>query len=115
MAEFIFTKEKFIAPGEEIGMILQKHTIDETPPSYKELLMLINCDHNENDCLNQCPTNYLWTVGMWDETGWSCPFDNWGYEVIEWYELPERRKSIDKEDNSNEYDLRELEEFWENK
>ena len=97
-------------------MKLIKHTIDETPPSYKELLILINCDHNEeNDFLNQCPTNYLWTVGMWDETGWSCPFDNWGYEVIEWYELPERRKSIDKEDNSNEYDLRELEEFWENK
>jgi hypothetical protein len=52
---------------------------------------------------------------MWNEDGWSCSFDNWGYKVIEWYELPERRKSIDKEDNSNEYDLRELEEFWENK
>ena len=96
-------------------MKLIKHTIDEAPPPYKELLMLINCDHNENDFLNQCPTNYLWTVGMWNEDGWGCSFDNWGYKVIEWYELPERRKSIDKEDNSNEYDLRELEEFWENK
>lgn len=97
-------------------MKLIKHTIDEVPPPYKELLMLINCDHNEeNNLLNQCPTNYLWTVGMWDETGWSCPFDNWGYEVIEWYELPERRKSIEEDEDFNEYDLRELEEFWENK
>ena len=97
-------------------MKLIKHTIDEVPPPYKELLMLINCDHNEeNNLLNQCPTNYLWTVGMWDETGWSCPFDNWGYEVIEWYELPERRKSIEEDKDFNEYDLRELGEFWENK
>ena len=52
---------------------------------------------------------------MWDETGWSCSFNNWGYEVIEWYELPERRKSIEEDEDFNEYDLRELEEFWENK
>ena len=97
-------------------MKLIKHTIGEVPPPYKELLMLINCGHNEeNNLLNQCPTNYLWTVGMWDETGWSCPFDDWGYEVIEWYELPERRKSIEEDEDFNEYDLRELGEFWENK
>lgn len=96
-------------------MKLIKHTIDEIPPSYKELLMLINCEYDGNDYLNKYPTNYLWTVGMWNEDGWSCSFDNWGYKVIEWYELPERRKSIDKEDNSNEYDLWELEKFWENK
>ena len=96
-------------------MKLIKHTIDEAPPPYKELLMLINCEYDGNDHLNKYPTNYLWTVGMWNEDGWSCSFDNWGYKVIEWYELPERRKSIDKEDNSNEYDSRELEEFWENK
>ena len=41
MAEFIFTKEKIIAPGEKIGMILQKHTIDEVPPKNTELLMII--------------------------------------------------------------------------
>lgn len=31
MIDFIFTKEKVVAPGEKIGMILQKHTIDEVP------------------------------------------------------------------------------------
>ena len=35
MAEFIFTKEKTVAPGEKIGMILQKHTIDEVPHRQK--------------------------------------------------------------------------------
>jgi hypothetical protein len=58
MAEFIFTKEKFIAPGEEIGMILQKHTIDEVPPAYKELLMAID--------IGGVNGYYLWTVGTWD-------------------------------------------------
>lgn len=42
MVEFIFTKEKTIAPGEKIGMILQKHTIDEVPPADKELLIVID-------------------------------------------------------------------------
>lgn len=42
MAEFIFTKEKFIVPGEKIEMILQKHTINEVPPTDKELLMVID-------------------------------------------------------------------------
>lgn len=42
MAEFIFTKEKIVALGEKIGMILQKHTIDEVSPADKELLMVID-------------------------------------------------------------------------
>ena len=109
MAEFIFTKEKFIAPGEEIGMILQKHTIDEVPPAYKELLMVID--------IGAVNGYYLWTVGAWDENGWCCSFDNIGYKVIEWYELPQRKNSSkEKEkDTFNEYDLRQLENFWKNK
>ncbi len=109
MAEFIFTKEKFIAPGEEIGMILQKHTIDEVPPAYKELLMVIDTGAANG--------YYLWTVGTWDESGWCCPFNNIGYKVIEWYELPQRKNSSkEKEKNTfNEYDLRQLENFWKNK
>lgn len=107
MAEFIFTKEKIVALGEEIGMILQKHTIDETPPAYKELLMVID--------IGAANGYYLWTVGSWDENGWCCPFDNVGYTVIEWYELPERRKSIEKDEDFNEFDLRQLEDFWKNK
>lgn len=47
MAKFIFTKEKFIVPGEKIGMILQKHTIDEAPPADKELLMVIDMGGGE--------------------------------------------------------------------
>ena len=39
MAEFIFTKEKIVAPGEKIGMILQKHTIDEVPPADINLMI----------------------------------------------------------------------------
>lgn len=80
MVEFIFTKEKIVAPGEKIGMILQKHTIDETPPADKELLMVID--------IGAANGYNLWAVGTWDEHGWCCPFDEVGYTVVEWYELP---------------------------
>ena len=39
MTKFIFTKEKFIVLGEKIGMILQKHTIDEVPPADINLMI----------------------------------------------------------------------------
>ena len=39
MAKFVFTKEKIVAPGEKIGMILQKHTIDEVPPADINLMI----------------------------------------------------------------------------
>ena len=86
MAEFIFIKEKFIVPGEKIGMILQKHTIDEVPPANKELLMVIDI---------RAANGYnLWTVGTWNENGWCCPFNEVGYTVVEWYELPPQKKII---------------------
>ena len=86
MAEFIFTKEKIVVLGEEIGMILQKHTIDEVPPADKELLMVI--DIGAADGYN------LWTVGTWEENGWCCPFDEVGYMVVEWYELPPKKRIV---------------------
>ena len=81
-------------------MKLIKHTIDEIPPAYKEILMVID--------IGAANGYYLWTVGVWDENGWCCPFDNIGYTVIEWYELPQRKNSSkEKEKNTfNEYDLR---------
>ena len=45
-------------------MILNEHTINETPPVEKPLLMLIE----KND-------EYLWTVGYWDNRGWHCEYD----------------------------------------
>ena len=86
MAEFIFTKEKTIAPGEKTGMILQKHTIDEVPPVDKELLMVID--------IGAANGYNLWTVGTWDERGWCCPFDEVGYTVVEWYELPPQKRIV---------------------
>jgi hypothetical protein len=103
MAEFIFTKEKIIALGETIGMILQKHTIEEVPPTDKELLILIDIGN---------PNVLLWSVGTWDKAeGWTCSFDEIGYNVVEWYELPPREKI--KEDYS--YHQMRLEEFWNDK
>ena len=54
MAKFIFTKEKVVASGEKIGMILQKHTIDEVPPKNTELLMIIDIGRTDYN---------IWTVG----------------------------------------------------
>jgi hypothetical protein len=90
-------------------MKLIKHTIDEVPPTTKELLMVID--------VGTANGYYLWTVGAWNESGWCCPFDNIGYKVIEWYELPQRKNfSKEKEKNTfNEHDLRQLEDFWKNK
>ena len=96
MAKFIFTKEKIIVPGEKIGMILQKHTINEVPPAGKELLMLIDVGTGEK--------RYLWTVGAWDGDEWSCFFDNVGYIVIEWYELPPRKSAVE--------DYSYMKDFW---
>lgn len=103
MAEFVFTKEKIVALGEEIGMILQKHAIDEAPPTDKEILMLIDIG-----AANGC---YLWTVGGWDGTSWCCSFDNFGYTVVEWYELPLRRAEKEKESFSQ----LNFEDFWNSK
>lgn len=36
----------------------------------------------------------LWTVGTWDERGWCCPFDEIGYTVVEWYELPPQKRIV---------------------
>ena len=96
MAKFIFTKEKIIVPGEKIGMILQKHTINEVPPAGKELLMLIDVGTGEK--------RYLWTVGAWDGYEWNCSFDNVGYIVIEWYELPPRKSAVE--------DYSYMKDFW---
>ena len=103
MAEFIFTKEKIVALEEKIGMILQKHTIDETPPADKELLMVID--------IGAANGYNLWTVGTWDEHGWCCPFDEVGYTVVEWYELPPQERIV--EDYS--YHQMRMEEFWNDK
>jgi hypothetical protein len=102
MAEFIFTKEKFIVPREKIEMILQKHTINEVPPTDKELLMIIDIGRMDYN---------LWTVGTWDENGWCCPFDEVGYTVVEWYELPPQKRIV--EDYS--YHQMRMEEFWNDK
>ena len=103
MAKFIFTKEKIVAPGEKIGMILQKHTIDEIPPADKELLMVID--------IGAANGYNLWTVGTWSENGWCCPFDKVGYTVVEWYELPPQKRIV--EDYS--YHQMRMEEFWNEK
>ena len=103
MAKFIFTKEKVVAPGEKIGMILQKHTIDEVPPADKELLMVID--------IGAANGYNLWTVGTWNENGWCCPFDEVGYTVVEWYELPPQKRIV--EDYS--YHQMRMEEFWNDK
>lgn len=103
MIEFIFTKEKIVTPGEKIGMILQKHTINEVPPINKELLMVID--------INAANGYNLWTVGTWNEEGWCCPFDEVGYNVVEWYELPPQKKMV--EDYS--YHQMRMEEFWNDK
>ena len=87
MAKFIFTKEKVVASGEKIGMILQKHTIDEVPPKNTELLMIIDIGRTDYN---------IWTVGTWDENGWCCPFDTVGYTVVEWYKLPPQTKGGEK-------------------
>lgn len=63
---------------------LKRHTIDETPPAEKDLLMIIDINAEDRYC--------LWTVGTWSEKGWSCPFDEVGYDVLEWYELPPRKR-----------------------
>lgn len=102
MAEFIFTKEKIVALGEKIGMILQKHTIDEVPPANKELLMVID--------IGAANGYNLWTVGTWGENGWCCSFDEIGYTVVEWYELPPRERVI--EDYSCHQ--KKMEEIWNN-
>lgn len=86
MTEFIFTKGKFIVPGETIAMILQKHTMDEVPSADKELLMGI--DIGAADEYN------LWTIGTWDENGWCCPFDEAEYTVVEWYESPPQKRIV---------------------
>ena len=103
MAEFIFTKEKIVALGEKIGMILQKHTIDEVPPTDKELLMVID--------IGAANGYNLWTVGTWNENGWCCSFDEVGYTVVEWYELPPQERIV--EDYS--YHQMRMEEFWNDK
>jgi len=104
MAEFVFTKEKTVALGEKIGMILQKHTINETPPMNKELLMVID--------IGAANGYNLWTVGTWeDNRGWCCPFDAVGYTVVEWYELPPQEK-IEKDFS---YHQMRMEEFWTDK
>ena len=62
-----------------VFMELQKHTVDDTPPTGTDLLMLIDIG-----------AMVVWTVGVWDEEkGWHCSYDDFGYFVIEWYELPE--------------------------
>lgn len=92
MVEFIFTKEKVVALREEVGMRLQKHTIDEIPPIDKELLMVIDI---------RAANGYnLWTVGTWDGNNWSCPFDEIGYTVIKWYILPPQKRERAVEDYS---------------
>lgn len=107
MAEFIFTKEKIVASGEKIGMILQKHTIDEVPPTDKELLIVID--------IGAANGYNLWAVGTWDEhDGWCCPFDKVGYTVVEWYELPQRTVPVANEDNYS-YKQMKLEDFWNDK
>ena len=58
-------------------MILNEHTINETPPVEKPLLMLIE----KND-------KYLWTVGYWDDRGQHCEYDKEGYDIAAWYKLP---------------------------
>ena len=108
MAEFIFTKEKIVASGEKRGMILQKHTINEVPPTDKELLMAID--------IGAANGYNLWTVGMWTESGWTCEWDKVGYTVIEWYELPRRQRTVPvaNEDNYS-YKQMKLEDFWNDK
>ena len=90
--------------GEKIRMILQKHTIDEVPPTDKQLLMCIDIGVADR-------YNLWWTVGTWDENGWCCPFDEAKYTVVEWYELPSQKKIV--EDYS--YHQMRMEEFWNNK
>ena len=80
--------------GEKIGMVLQKHTIDEASPADKKLLMSI--DIGAADGYN------LWTVGTYDENGWCCPFDEVGYTVVEWYELPPQKRMVGDYFSSNE-------------
>ena len=64
-------------------MNLIKHSLEETPSLEIPLLILINLnDKNKN----------VWTVGKWTQQGWSCEFNNVGYDVIEWYELPPQRR-----------------------
>lgn len=58
-------------------MILNEHTVNETPPIEKPLLMMIEKDDK-----------YLWTVGYWDDCGWHCEYDKEGYDIAAWYKLP---------------------------
>lgn len=52
------------------------------PPYDKPLLMLVEMDNKE------CETSLLWTMGSWGEKGWTCPLDEKGYKVKEWFLLP---------------------------
>lgn len=85
-------------------MVLQKHTVNEVPLAGKELLMLIDVGAAEEK-------RYLWTVGAWDGYEWSCSFDNIGYIVIEWYELPPHEKIVE----NYFYHQIKMEQFWINK
>lgn len=83
-------------------MNLQKHTINEKPPADKDLLMVIDIDVVNN--------RYLWVVGVWYDDGWHCKYDDIGYTVIEWYELPAKYRI----NNDFSYHQMRMEDFWSN-
>lgn len=88
-------------------MELIKNSIDNTPPLDAPLLMLVDLGGDEE--------RYIWTVGVWDDTfGWSCRFDDEGYTVVEWYELPDRHKPASPQ-HSYSYQQMRMEDFWNDK
>lgn len=84
--------------SEGLLMEIKRHMAStETPQEEITALLLI-----------EVSGTYIWTVGSWTERGWDCSYNEIGYAVIEWYELPQRKKI--KEDYS--YRQMRLEEFW---
>lgn len=50
----------------------------ELPPTNESIKILI---------LPADSTTFCWTTGYWDGSGWKCPYDNIGYEVLEWRKI----------------------------
>ena len=72
------------------------------PTPMVPVLMLIDIEGEDS---------YFWTIGTYTEPDWMSPYDKEGFKVVEWYELP-RRKKIN-EDYS--YKQMRIEEFWNDK
>lgn len=85
---------------------LVKHTIDDIPPADQQLLMLVDVEGSEH---------LIWQVGRWDpQWGWHCDFNEVGFTVVNWYQLPLSLKAKE-EDKENSQHMRRMEDFWYNR